>query len=245
MAGDCSGLMARCIDHLQRNAGGPVRLIVVDNGTPDAVGEAVDKAAVGFASYQRVRHEDNRGFTEACNAGIRAAGDCDVLLLNSDCRVAPNCIPLLRQAMTRREQVAAVGPLTLDDGDQSLRQPLRLQQAGLSRLPSEPVNQVALIRQLAENTLSEETRLAFFCTLLSRAAINAIGLLDEDPELQSGLGVDDFWCHKAGRAGWKVLVHHGAFADHDHSATFLLLGLDRDGLQRQARDALGRLDRCP
>ena len=242
MAGDCADLMDACLRHLAQLAKTPLRVIVIDNGTPAGVGEAVDRAAkaAGLLAYRRLRNHDNLGFTRACNQGIELADSRDVLLLNSDCRVGPNCIPLLLQGLARHDKVAAVGPLTFDDGAQSLKHTKRLRQSRLPKLPPRPVDQDKLVGLLPSTSVSRELQLAFFCTALRRTAIDAIGLLDESPGLESGLGVDDLWCHRARELGWEVLVHHGAYACHDHHATFKQLGLDRRGLQRRAIATLKR-----
>ncbi|NQT14161.1 MAG: glycosyltransferase [Planctomycetes bacterium] len=243
-AGDCLRLVDTCLAALARNAGIPIRVILVDNGCPPEVTAGTDRAALALGlEYQRIHNPKNLGFTRACNQGIVEANGTDVLLLNTDCRVGPNCIPLLLQAIARHPRVAAAGPLTFDNGGQSLANPKRLRQSGLPEIPAQPVDLDEITIRLAANTVSPELQLAFFCTILNRAALDELGHLDESPALASGLGADDLWCHKARRRGWEVLCHHGAFADHDHSATFDLLGLDRDAMQREAGQALRKVDR--
>jgi len=234
MAGECHDLMRSCLGHLARFAGVRLLVIVIDNGTPKRVSEQVRGLAedVGLTTYC-LRNETNLGFTAAVNRGIRAADAYDVLLLNSDCRVGPNCIPLLLNTLARDPRIAAVGPLSLDSGHQSLRLPKRREQAGVHRVPPAE-NTVDLVWQLARNTVSPEPMLGFFCTLIRRRALARVGLLDESPELASGLCADDLWCKEARQDGWKLALHHGAFADHTHSETFRRLGLDRKALHQVA-----------
>lgn len=232
MAGDCADLMESCIRSLGRNAAVPIVLFVVDNGTPEHVGQAVIAAAAKYRiQLAIIRNEENLGFTAACNQGIEAAGRRDVLLLNSDCRLAPNCLPLLQYALGNQLKVAAVGPLTMDHGAQSLRHAANQQLAGFQ---PEENKTVKMAYRLAANRTRGRDALPFFCVLLKRAALDEVGLLSDAPRLQSGLGVDDLWCRQAVKAGWGLRVHFGAFAEHDHRETFKRLGLDRAALQRDA-----------
>jgi len=246
MAGECHDLMRSCLGHLARFGGVPLLAVIVDNGTPPGVAEQVRFLAedLGLPAIQ-VRNQTNLGFTRAANQGIRAAdttgasgatGHRDVLLLNSDCRVGPNCIPLLVQALARNPKAAAAGPLSLDRGHQSLRHPKRRKQAGLDSLPGDRAN--SIVWSLAHNTVSDEPMLAFFCTLIRGAALDQVGLFDESPEFAAGLCGDDLWCGVARQRGWQLLLHHGAFADHTHSETFRRLGINRQALHLVA---LGKL----
>lgn len=138
----------------------------------------------------------------------------------------------LLECVESQKRVAAAGPLTCDRGHQSVRVPRRLKQSGLPRVPPLPIDLEAISGQLQKRTTSEETELAFFCTLLNGQALDELGGLDASYE--SGLMADNEWCRQARSAGWRLLVHHGGFADHDHSETFRRLGLDRRALHRQA-----------
>ncbi len=137
-----------------------------------------------------------------------------VLLLNDDCRIQSDCLKQLRESL--KENVAAIGPLSNDNGLQSLTREARLKQS----------------RQNGVARITDEKVLAFFCTLVNSEAISQIGVLDED--YQSGLMADNEWCERAVRAGWKVQVHGGAFDEHDHSQTFQRLGMDRKALHIEA-----------
>src|SRR5579884_510028 len=58
------------------------QLIVVDDGSTDGTPELLERFA---SDIELVRQERNSGFSAACNAGARAAGECDYLVfLNND-----------------------------------------------------------------------------------------------------------------------------------------------------------------
>jgi len=243
-AGDCFSLISSCLKSLSRSIEVLPQVVLVDNGCPEKVSIGADRVAQELGlKYQRIFNKENRGFTYACNQGIAVANGADVVLLNTDCRVAPNCLSLLEQTTHQYKQVAAVGPLTFDYGNQSLRYRKRLQQAGLTELLGRPRDLDTIADYFKKRTVSVEARLAFFCVFLNHAAIEDVGPLDESSVFASGLGVDDIWCKKAKHQGWKIFCHHGAFAEHDHAATFSLLGLDRKRLQRDVVQRFRRVKR--
>jgi len=232
-AGDCPDMLRECLaavgEHCREET------IIFDNGISTETRTAAVAAAVRWGLPLRIIGPGtNTGFSHACNEGIRAAGDKDVLLLNSDCMVAPGCVSGLQRVLRLCDKCAAVGPMTADGGHQSVEKPKRKKQADLRGCLKTPRNVVQSSYRFAKNTSSTEPMLAFFCTLLSREAIDDVGLLREDGALASGLGADDEWCIRARRKGWNVRLAHGAYAFHDHHATFRLLGQDRRQQQRES-----------
>ncbi|WP_162271629.1 glycosyltransferase family 2 protein [Gemmata sp. SH-PL17] len=71
-------------------------------------------------------------------------------------------------------------------------------------------------------------RLVGFCLLISRAVIDAVGLLDEG----FGLGnfEDDDYCHRARAAGFRAVIARDAFVHHVGGATFRATGIDYTAL---------------
>jgi len=90
---------------------GETRVLVVDNASTDGTREVVARVAPKATVVAR---SGNDGFAAGVNAGIAAAPDCDVLVLNADIRLAPGSVALLRAAATKR--VGVVAP-ALVDGD--------------------------------------------------------------------------------------------------------------------------------
>jgi len=235
----CEDLTMRCLSHLGRYSGIPLTVYYVDNGSPDAAALARIAACAENEGldFLIIRNAANRGFTHAINQGIKAARDQNVLLLNNDCFIGPECIERMAYHLASEAQVAAVGPLTGDNGHQSLRRGERLAHASadtaiLQHL-DEPVSCASLLGRAHRSR--EERMLAFFCTLLSREAISALGTLN--PTFSSGLMADDDWCRRAKQSSWKMLLALDAYATHLHSSTFERLGFDRRRMHSEALSA--------
>lgn len=79
-------------------------IIVVDNGSSDGSAEFVE---ANFPSVRLVALEENLGFGGGSNAGVRAAHNDVIVLLNNDMRVEPDFLAPLLEAFTD-EKVFAV-----------------------------------------------------------------------------------------------------------------------------------------
>ena len=113
----CEDLTVKCLTHLCDFAGVPFVVQYVDNGSPISVLDTVAETAERCDVRLRIlRNTENRGFTQAVNQGIEGSGEANVLVLNNDCFVGPNCLENLVYEMASREQVAAIGPVTCDRG---------------------------------------------------------------------------------------------------------------------------------
>lgn len=240
-AKDCADLSKQCLWHLARYSGLPLKVIYVDNGSRDGVVDELQTFAEQVSlSLDVIRNHYNAQFTVAVNQGIRRAEGRHVLCLNNDCFIGPECIERLYWHLTRGGKwVAAVGPVTGDNGHQSLQLPAIRQQACLTgtRQPAiDLYDAVAGFHVLNRHRrTSEMSMLAFFCTLLNRRALREIGHLDDGTDaFASGLGADDEWCQRAQRHGWHLKLALDSYAAHLGSKSFERLRIDRRQLQEKA-----------
>lgn len=101
-------LLLNCVDSLLRTATSPIDLILIDDAYP-----AYDLTKVKFPYPCRIaRLDKNGGFSQACNAGAKAAQGDILFFLNSDTEAHPNWQqPLLD--VFNEERVGIVGPRLL------------------------------------------------------------------------------------------------------------------------------------
>ena len=238
-ASGCDDLTTRCLTHLGDFCGVPFFVVYVDNGSPvstlDSVAKAADEAGI---SLRIIRNQQNCGFTHAINQGIEASGDANVLVLNNDCFIGPGCVENLARELRFNDRVAAAGPLTGDDGNQSLRKD-KLQ--SLLQLPDDSAEElddpVRISFRLSQKLRSvSRPVLSFFCALLRQEALTQHGGLD--PRFSSGLGADDEWCFRVRNQGHEVRLVLSAYAAHLHCSSFNRLEIDRDSLQQDAQELL-------
>jgi GT2 family glycosyltransferase len=102
-------LLRACLHSVTLHAPSTAEIIVVDDGSPDALASGV---AAEFAGVRALRLPERRGFCVAANAGIAAAHAPVVELLNDDTEVTPGWAePALGRF--RDPAVGAVAPLVL------------------------------------------------------------------------------------------------------------------------------------
>ena len=103
----------RCIDSVLADPGKPLgRVIVVEDHSPHP--ELVTWLAEMAARHRiiLIRNERNEGFVVSVNRGIEAAGNRDVVLLNSDTEVPPGWLSRLTAQAYASPRIATVSPLS-------------------------------------------------------------------------------------------------------------------------------------
>jgi len=231
---DSEDLTIECLRSLFRS-NWPVVVDYVDNGSKDGVSDRIVEFANSIGlQIECTRFKKNRGFTEAVNVSISKAihNKQHCLILNNDCFVASTTVERLYRAMISEDSIAAVGPLSMDKGNQSLKRRKRLWQSGLKHLPRDASDTEGISRSLKYSGSTQVKRLAFFCSLLKYEAMAKVGLLSSD--LKDGLGADDLWCHFARKHGMTCNIALNAYANHMHSETFKRLGLNRRKMAKVA-----------
>lgn len=119
-------LTRRCLRELDRLRAGrvPFETIVVDNASRDETPQAIK----GFPWVRYLRHETNRNFAGACNAGARMAEGPLTLFLNNDAYPLGDAFGSLVRAFDAPQVAIAGGALFFEDGV--------TQAAGLVLLPN-------------------------------------------------------------------------------------------------------------
>lgn len=204
-----------------------LRVAVCENGTGEEATHQLAEAIAerGWSDWVSLCEvSPNRGFTGGNNAILADVLNREcmpefVVLLNADTVVAPNCLNLLRSALSRDPRIAAVGPkLIYGDGapQQSchrfptlLTEFLRAAGTGiLYRLffgsPDHiPRGELAL----------EPDWICFACAMIRTEVLKQVGLLDEgyflyfdDPDL----------CRRIRNAGWQIRFIPEATVTHFH-----------------------------
>lgn len=227
------GLTGRCIHHVARSTT-RVNICVINNGSrPEEIEQVVKILDGCHREFTVINNPENLGFTTAVNQGLELSAGRHVLVLNNDCRVSTTCLENMRVHLEWHGKVAAICPLTNDHGECSIRRPEHSENVSFPEISVDPdVMQKALNGPMVVSTMH---RLPWFCCLLHRDAVAEIPRLPEDDAVKSGLGVDDWWCRRAVKKGWKLLIAYDAFAQHDHMTTFKHHGIDRKSLQAEAR----------
>ncbi len=193
------------------------RAIVVDDASTDPVltGHLRDLAAAG--RIRLLRRGQQGGFPAAANAGLRAARNRDVVLLNSDTLVAPGWLEGLRAAAYAAPDIGSATPFSNDATILSFP---------VLRASANPVPDQETVRRLARLAAAangagvvEIPTGVGFCLYLRRDCLAEVGFLREDSFAQ-GYGEENDFCLRARHLGWRHVAATGVYVGHVGAASF-------------------------
>jgi hypothetical protein len=194
--------------------------VVVDNGSSDGTVAFVRER---FPDVQVVEQE-NRGLAAGWNRGIRETSGTYVLILNADAWALGDAVERLAEFADARPRAAIVGPrLRHPDGrlQPSVRgfpTPWRLATEYLFLRKLAPRSRAfnAFYAEAFDHETSREAEFVMGAVMLARrAAVDEVGLLDEDFFLFSE---ESDWCYRFRRAGWHVFFTPQAEFAHVYGA---------------------------
>ena len=221
-----------CLDSVLATVPLGTRVHVVDDASPEPELAEAMRALAAEGRIRLVRHAENLGFPAAANAGLRAAGRRDAVLLNSDTLVPPGWLERLRDAAYSAQDAGSVTPLSNDATLASYLDP--------GSPPPDLAGTHALDRlaRRANGPLTAEVPTGIgFCLYLRRDCLDQVGLFRELPFAQ-GYGEENDWCLRARALGWRHLVAAGVFVAHVGGQSF---GAAREQLLRRNLAVLNRL----
>ena len=176
---------------------------------------------------QLLEHADNQGFVFSVNEGLRAAGDRDVVILNSDTEVPLGWLRRLKFAADHNPDAASVTPFS--NNATICSYPDFCEENGL--LPDLDGNDMDQLFAKANEGVSIEIPTGVgFCMYLQRAAIDELGGFDEEA-FGRGYGEENDWCLRASAKGWKHYLCADLYVYHAGGASF---GAEAETLQANA-----------
>lgn len=211
-----------------------VRIVVVDDASPDRALAAALARLARRGRITLIRLPHNRGFPGAANAGLLACAGQDAVLLNSDTLVPPGWLDRLRDAAYGAPAIATVTPLTNDGTILGYPDP-----GGPNPMPGLAAT-IALDRlaQRANAGQTAEVPVGVgFCLYIRRAALDAAGPLREDLFAQ-GYGEENDFCLRARHHGFHHVAALDVFVAHAGATSF---GGAREHLARRNAAILERL----
>lgn len=211
-----------CLASVLASVAEPVRIVVVDDASPDP---DLARALDALAARRRIvliRHRVALGFPAAANAGLRGADAAgrDAVLLNSDTLVPRGWLDALRAAVYGAPDIGTVTPLSNSGSIVSYPGPEG----------TNPVPDLAATRRLATWARRANAGCVVaipvgvgFCLYIRHACLHATGLLRTDLFAQ-GYGEESEFCLRAREIGWRHVAAPGVFVAHLGGQSFDALG---------------------
>ncbi len=205
-----------CIASVLSSSPANARCVVVNDASPEA---KLVSALQGLADRGHIvlhRQVTNSGFPAAANAGIRRAGNRDVVLLNSDTLVPKNWIERLADAAYAEPDIGSATPFSNDASVFSYPR-----EGGSNAVPDEAATLELdrLARRANGNAVIEVPTAHGFCVYLRRDCLKQVGLLREDLFAQ-GYGEENDFCLRARHLGWRHVAVPGVFVAHAGGGSF-------------------------
>lgn len=211
-------LLRRCLLSLQKHPPArPMRVTVVDSGSPDETPEMVERE---FPQVRLIRVA-NIGFSAANNLALRESEAAAVLLLNPDTEVYAGTLDAALARLDSDPRIGMVGcKLVTESGalDHACKRSFPTPLSALAHFTgigrsAEAGGALSQYRatQLGEDEAGEVDAVNGAFMLCRREAIEAVGLLDEGYWLY----MEDLdWCHRFWDAGWRVFYEPAGVALH-------------------------------
>ncbi len=226
-----------CIESvLDAGLGDDDRLVVIDDASPEAELSDYVAALAGRAGVAVLANERNLGFVATVNRGMRLSPQRDVVLLNSDTRVANDWLARLQACAYACGHTATATPFS--NSATVCSYPYEGWPGGVPGT----LGLAALDRLFAATLRGESCELPTaigFCMYIRRDALDEIGLFDEE-RFGRGYGEENDFCMRAAERGWRHRLAADVFVFHEGSVSF---GAERTALQQTAHRVL--LERHP
>ena len=185
-----------------------VEIFVVDNASADG---SADMVAEEFPQVKLIRNAANVGFAAGNNVALRQVTGEYALLINTDTIVRRDALRTMVEFLDEHPEAGACGCKILDpdgtlqlDSRRGFPTPLAAfcKMSGLSRLfPKHPLIAHYHMTYLDPEQTAEVEVLSGSCMMVRKAAMDQVGLLDEDYFMY---GEDIDWCYRFHQAGWKI-----------------------------------------
>jgi len=223
-----------CLDAVLSHSGSQFELIFVDNGSSDGTAAFLaDLRGKAPVPVTVITNEMNRGFPAAINQGLRAARGEYFVLLNNDTVVTEGWLDRLiavsKEKAAGDRPIGLVGPMSNYVTPPQVVETVTYQSIdGMHHFARDWQRQ-------HRGRWFPAVKLSGFCLLVTRAAYEAVGGLDERFSL--GFFDDDDLALRVRKAGFALVVAQDVFIHHFGSRTMLGSGIDAEALlnENQAR----------
>ena len=228
-------LARRAVERILATIPDQVPVILIDDASADPEVDVLlspeSLADFGPRPIRVIRNTRNLGYPGSVNEAIRAAGATDVVVVNSDVVVAPGWLEELMRAAAALPRAATLS--VLSNNGTMLSVPFRNDPR-----PDFPIldSLEDLSRATAGLRPTEVSNSIGHVLYLTRAAIDAVGLLDE--RYYPGYGEEVDFSLRAAEAGFVNYVVPGVAVHHEGSGSF---GHEREAhVRRNSRLVQGR-----
>lgn len=232
----------QCLESLEAHADDYLgKIIIIDDQGPDTKLRSQIKAHAmsNKERYSYLENQNNRGFVYSVNRGFKTS-DRDVVILNSDTIVTKNWLAKLAQIAFQdrsgNQNVASVTPLSNSASYYTVPDPFA------KKYDNDPEAMNLALENIASRLTAETHTMHGYCALITRQALDKVGLFDEK-KFGRGYGEEVDFSLRALKCGFKHLVALNTFVHHWEGKSFELDPDQKEKLIREKSKLL--LDEYP
>lgn len=219
-----------CLASLRSHTPVGAEVLVIDDASPDPATADVlsrwrNRALPGWKFHA---NESNRGFVATANLGMRLTSN-DVVLLNCDTEVTTGWLQGLKRCLDSDPSIATATPWTNNGEIASIPRFCEV-----NPVPPDAAAVAGVIARSGEAAYPDLPTAVGFCMAISRAAIDHIGLFDEDL-FGRGYGEENDFSMRAAGAGMRNVLCDDVYVVHLGGRSFGPTGLRPDA------SSMGRL----
>lgn len=193
----------------------PGRIIVIDDRSPEPALSDWLAALAASGTITLIRNDRNLGFVASANAGLRAAGTHDAVLLNADTEVPPGW---LKRLMAQAHAGARVGTVSPFSNNATICSFPDAEGGPLPKGWPLPAMDDACRAANARRSVPLPTTVGF-CLYIRNECLRETGFLDERA-FPRGYGEENDFCLRASARGWRHLLACNVFVWHRGAASF-------------------------
>ena len=218
----------RCVSSVLKTLQGhDVELLLVNDASPEPAITQYCRDLSEKSHVRLIEHSENLGFVASVNEGIVALSCRDVIILNSDTEVPLGWIERLVAAAETCPDAASVTPFS--NNATICSYPNFCENNSIpENLDYETIDK--LFAKANKGLVIDIPTGVGFCMFMRRAAIEEIGIFDEQA-FGRGYGEENDWCLRAASKGWKHILCADLFVYHAGGASF---GAEAQSLQANA-----------
>jgi GT2 family glycosyltransferase/glycosyltransferase involved in cell wall biosynthesis len=206
----------RCIESVLADTERPAgRIIVIDDRSPESELSAWLNQLKTSGHILLIRNSRNLGFVASANVGMQAAGNHDVILLNSDTDVPVGWLARLAGHAYALPSIASVSPFS--NNATICGYPSITGGPSAFDLPVSVLDQACRTANGGRHILIPTT--VGFCMYIRCAALNDVGLFDA-AAFGRGYGEENDFCLRATARGWRHLLACDTFVYHAGKTSF-------------------------
>ncbi len=210
------------------------RVLIINDGSTDARIAPLLQSYANAEGFEVQTNDRNLGYTKTINIGVRAAGDDDVVLLNSDTLVTPGWLDGLMEAARRGDTVGTATAMGDNAGAFSFPEKDRPNPKPEGVSHADHVDRI--LRRTAALAPVDVPTGSGFCLYIRRDVFDRIGLFDEEA-FPRGYGEENDFCMRALKAGFRHVISPYAYVFHTRSASF---GAEKEKLIKGAVETVMR-----